>query len=154
MAYGPEEVGTFLVGLSGSVIGYLCGWFGVDRTSGPIGFSAPCPDCAPVLHCHPSVPATTACPPPHFSFTGVALGIGLCATGYLFGACRPRVSGWVSSQHRAVGGADVTIGDRPVAAVTRARPTEAAFGSLSLPAAEPAVWQSRRRSVNSDGSES
>ena len=153
MNYGPEEVFSFVVGLIGSLVGYLFGWFGSHRNSGSQFVSALCPDCSPVLHCHPSPPIAAACHIALFSWTGFACGIGLCATGFVVGACRPRLSGWATSQHRAVGGASLSIGERPAAAVPRARLTDGPSAPSPTSTVEPVVWQSRRRSPASDGSE-
>ena len=153
MNYGPDEIFSFLVGLFGSWVGYLVGIFGDRHSSGSQFVTAHCPDCSPTLHCHPPVAATpTICPLPLLSFTGLGCITVCCALGFAIGSCRPRFTGWATSQHRAAGGATVSLGEAPTPALPRARAPEAL--RLTLPAAaETVVWQSRRRSPTADGSE-
>ena len=150
MNYGPEQVFSFVVGLCWSLVGLFVGWFGFDRHSGPQFVSAHCPDCAPILHCHPSPPIIASCSVALCSWPGFYAGLGVFACAYLLGAW-PKLTGWASSQHRAAGGASLSIGERPAVSIPRERAADASVLTLPAPA-ETVVWQSRRRSPTADGS--
>ena len=153
MNYGPNEVFSFVVGLFGCWVGYLFGIFGDWQSSGSQFVSAHCPDCNPVFHCHPLAATPIACPLALLSFTGIGWIILCCALGFVVGTIRPRFTGWASSQHRAAGGASLSIGEPPAVTIPRARAPESLLLTLPAPA-EPVVWESRRRSPIADGSQS
>ena len=154
MNYGPDEVVSFLVGVFGSWVAYLFGWVGDRHSSGLQFIGASCPDCSPILHCHPQAAAPClVCPTSLLSVTGIACITICCALGFAIGSCRLRFTGWATSQHRAAGGASVSLGEVPSAALPRTRALESLPLAIAAPS-DPVVWQSRRRPPPSDGSQS